>query len=500
MLDRGIAKVTIESLNIIAGKSVNPHFLRSFVSNITPNGITNITDTISRSSPPGVPGKVSAHMLSGKVGDMLTISAATEGLVGIANGWDTPRARFILNARVDRNVGASELYLIQGYTDYLGIGNGTLDPNMVFFINSFTVVRSNSYHTPAGYVNQNIVANAANVLVPNSFHQDHGVNKSAYLIRPSDIFTGMQTDALVSGGIGSDSSFGSMGIYDNRSALVLEPHTSTRDNLNPTSYVAKTINSYLEAKNAVDMDGEYHDILSSASSHTLDPSLITNPFFSWLMNHFSTAMPTTSFALKDLMQLDPMLSHKTNTVTNKTVHQISGFDTNNFEYWQTQTQETVAAATIFNSLSSIMIENFVTKIGIVATNMTQGMVNDIRVVDVKTPGNADLTREIGIIINRFEREVINTISMNGLMAYRLSVTLNLFSDSYLTIAFENNPEVNYSYASFSDSLVAPVISSNPTTRTNLNNDFEYMLNSVSNNVYVGSVESKVLNPSDIYGV
>ncbi len=90
----------------------------------------------------------------GIAGQLVSPSAAPHGAIGIANGWDTRRLRFILEYHVQMNTGAYCIYYIQGYTDHPGIimrgPNSKFDDNMLFFINSITAIQRSTINTGLG--------------------------------------------------------------------------------------------------------------------------------------------------------------------------------------------------------------------------------------------------------------------------------------------------------------------------------------------------------------
>ena len=82
------------------------------------------------------------NVVANELSDVISLSKFPQGnkAVGIENGWGTQRFRFLLETEEVSN-GQSIVSYIQGYTSHADVSmSGIIDPRMVFYINSISIM------------------------------------------------------------------------------------------------------------------------------------------------------------------------------------------------------------------------------------------------------------------------------------------------------------------------------------------------------------------------
>lgn len=497
---------TIESLIITDSGSYNDQVIRPHVT--TPNQdslnmfVNNVQSAISRGS------AITPVLLGSNLGNIVSPSTGAENSLEIPNGWSTPRLRFFLKVRITTGMSNPKVAYFQGYSEYSDLSlNGSIDPNMTFFINSFTVIEESNIMTPNGACVMPKVVESSNILPPSmnagspftpknipSYNQITGesniynaVNPLVNYIRPNDIFSSIQVSHL------SDTLGGAT--YDVRS----NPNSfvkSWRSNSNTGSYMSRIINNYVantrDIRARVDI-GAYDDmstVLEQSINSPEEDSLTDNAFFRMLSKaNGASFKAVTHFSLNTLMQMDPDLPHKLRYVKPAGQLMSSLPRAGETEYWTGQTREVMAATMIVNSLSSILFDNMISKVSLVSTNLTVDGSILTTFSEALSLTGLDVSQYLPIITYRLEKEILSTISFNNQDFFKVILDMDLFGFTKISISLSNGPLVPFTTPTFADSLFSPVITSQPALKNNLVKDIEYALDAVTSSI------SRPLHPS-----
>lgn len=479
--------IRVVSLTLNDTGSFGDQVLRTYETRVDGYSINALNESINNSFTTGGSSnyRLNPGSLSSAVGNLISVSAAPKQSIHIDNGWDMNRLRFLLVLELNSSVQRENLYYyFQGYTNHRGIGmGGSLDPNMLFEINSFVVARRVNVQTPMGNTTSTRVADAVSVV--NLTGNDLGRNITT--IRPSDLFANMQTNETVRH-LGDEDVL----VFDNRTTpLVNEPVASSKRNYNPTDYLSTLINSYstgmVTASDAFTDSGVNinraadNSLFGVALSSSRDPLLSNNPFIRALSHINSNPSAVTRFTLRDLADIDPNTTKVINYIdSTKSLRSMQSYA--NYESWGSQTREAVAATMIFNSLSSMMMEMFVMNLSIVSTNSTMNGAPITTVVNANTPDNQNLPRIMEHICARFENEVMWGLSFNNQETFNVEINIDLYGSSAINISFNGDPMTPFQRASFADSLYQPVVCADKFLKDNISNDIETLLT----NVEIGS--------------
>jgi uncharacterized protein YvpB len=459
----------VKSLILHDTGTFNNQVMRPYVTNVTGDSISNIMTSLESNRPQ----RISAEFLSGTVSNILSVSARPESSINIPNGWDTRRFRFILIVEVDFNVGNMQRHFFQGYTDHYGLSLGNkLDQNMRFHINSFINVAVSQVKTPMGLSEMENVVESISMLTNGSQSGYGSVGLSPFsMIRPVDIFTGIESAPYLNAAV-SDT-------YDTRSMMGTGTHRSNRENNLPTNYMAKIFDTFLSTSRASGFTDNYKDVIGASIVNLDEKGIGGNPFIRAISSIYQSAAPVSSFTLTDLMSVDSNANHAISLIEAPARLRNEMAQAGRTEYWEAQTRETVAATIIVNGISAIMMELMVTKIKLTSSNhdITGRMYTAL--VDMKALTSADMSNNADRLVRRFENEIMNDVTFNNQDRYTLRLEVDLFGETVIAISLSGDPEVVYSSPSFSDSLLAPVITSNSSARSDMINDFESILSMAS---------------------
>lgn len=482
--------INIESITLLQTGTYTTPVIRPYITNLTGDTIAGVQNAMANS----YDSKLSPKQLAGKLGGFFSVSVQPEAAVNIPCGWGENRCRFILKARSNRRLGNDIIYYIQGYTDHLGVTpTGSVDPQMMFYINSYVAVEELVMASNAGsYVTERVVKNDS-VLADYSNERGFDPNRQLFQqLRPNDIYSNMQINHL--------SSVGGSTVLDQRSSL-MEPTKSTRSNNNPVDYFSRIINSYIDTSreysgqlgnDAYQKNDQYISILDRSLDTEESSPLYENGFFKLLSKLYGTPSPVNHFNINILLTYDQNVGRKINWI-NTTGRLVSALpNQGQSEHWTVQTREVVAATVILNSLSAIMFDLLISKVRLVSTNMdVTGRMNTV-IYDSRAISSADYSTNLQRLVHRFETEVMFELTFSNQDSYQVEIEIDLFGSSNVNIGFSGHPVVPFIQPTFADSCVTPVLTKNPNVKDNLVNDFETILNMVETE-FVGDSNSATGN-------
>ena len=484
---------TIETFVITDAGNYNNQVIRPHVTvsngDILNQFVHNIQGAVSRQS------KITPTLLGGSLGNIIYPSTTPEPSIAVPNGWGTNRLRFFLKVRIMSAMSNPRIAYFQGYTEYSDQSlSGQIDPNMIFFINSFAVVEESQVDTPNGNFVLPKLIESSNILPPISnapgpfatqqVNPNMGftdIVRPLTYIRPNDVFSSMQVNHI-SENIGGAS-------YDMR----IDPNThikSWKSNNNTGAYMANILNNYIEStvvnRNHTGMHA-YDDmstVLESSINSAEENPLTDNPFLRELAKAYGASFrAVTHFSLKTLLDLDRDLHHKIRYLrpTPKMMTNIP--QAGNSEYWTSQTREVVAATLIMNSLSSILFENMISNVSLVSTNMTVGGQVVTSYSNALSLTGVDASAYLQTIIFRLEKEILSSISFNNEDSFKIVVDMDLFGFTNISLSLSGGPMVPFVAPTFADSLFSPIVTHQPMLKNNLVKDIEFALDSVSSAIH-----------------
>jgi hypothetical protein len=395
---------------------------------------------------------VSPTALSGFAGSILKPAAQPNGNVHIDNGWDTRRFRFMMEFSEQKGFGFGNKQLITGYTDYTG-GNlsGAMDPNMRLYFNNSVTLRDTSVN---GIV-QSTMSSACHILnVQQPQNQTYGnVQLNALSMRPEDAIASMSA-RMVSGG----------DVYDFRTGFFGGPKKSKRSNAVAPNYVSRVMGglhgSFGDPDKAFNKDAA--TMYTHAKNLIHDPNITRDAFITAISSR-TNYMMDGFITYGELCAVFPNADHIAVTSFASQVRR-SGMampTAGDSEYWSTTTTEAVIATTLSHSVTALMMDLMITQCVVIATNETlDGSVY----VELRNPASfaegIDMRPYMVALENRLRTEVLQDISMNNQVNFRIQMMADVIGDTRVTVSFASGPDIEFISPSFCDSLMAPVITNN----------------------------------------
>lgn len=449
----------------------NPMFQRPYETHVTTDIFNNIVQKVEETRG----GEITGSTLAGVASAIVTPTSYHNGEINIPLGWAERRIRFILEAHVTTRFGSEMVFYFQGFTSHLGVtNNGAIDPNMEFYINSFIRITRMQKYTQVGLISRDVITDSANVINGQIIRDNnYSASADAMLMRPQDIFAGMQT-AYIRDAYNYHNN--NQNIHDTRLYLTGSVRSKKSNNL-PCNYVGKIVDSYQASLVNSFSTADTKDAYSQARDYTNEENLNQNEFLVALAR--AKGMPdVTSFKLADLARIDPNVNAVTSYVTlgpaREQLHHAG-----QTSYWGASDRETLVATILSNAVPAIMMECMISKIYFSSTNHDYtGTMNTV-IADVRSLTDTDMTSNYEQFKRRFEREVMYDITYGGQDLYMVTINADLFGDTYITLSIGNGSEVVFNTPSFCDGLMTPVVTTNKDSYYGAINDFDHLMNSIN---------------------
>lgn len=390
----------------------------------------------------------------------------------IPDGWDRPRCRFSMEVEVKKSVGGSETLFIQGFTDHMGMGTtGSIDPNMVMYINSFIRVTYNSVETDYGREYVPVVKDVAQIASGRLLYDSE---RETQLIRPSDTYAHQQRRQMAEGQRFElkDARSRVNGAAD--SVFIKRSHNRALD------YLSETLQSYGNALSYQEMGTTDDDIVCLAQQYLASDieQIKDNPFLRALARQQQIA-DTTCFTLNDLLDLDPKAGSDAKIVGSvldgRGRSQLATRD--NCSRWDDTTLEASWAVQLQNGISSVMMDCFHTGIAFRATNKMSGRV-DVIIADA-TPIAEGMPR---YVFDKMVREIehfLFDLSQAGRIDFDVNFEGNLFDQSCVDLSLFDGREERFWVPSFADAYMSSLFTRRPDHVNRFTDGFKNIVDDIS---------------------
>jgi len=455
----------IKRLIIAETGTYNPMFHRPYTSNAQalPDIIQQIDDVLQETN-----GRLTSTSFQGLSMSIVVPSAQPQGEVTIANGWQEKRCRFILEVDVQQSFGGVATHIFQGFTSHAGVtASGFVDPTMVFYINSFSVLTSTVYTTPVGQqIKSRLIE--SNRVITSDMSQSQYAYQPLYLTRPQDIYGNMEFEQDI---------LNQHEFLDTRSMINRETKLSSRKNDIPSMYLGRLVDNYSEAKVASSYDLNSSNATESARRAVSEHPIVRNPFIMAMNGARNTGVSNT-FNYGDLLELDNYLDPKTRIVLNKGRMLQHSHSHGQTEYWSSVGREAQIASIVSKAIPSIMMDLLFGKISMSVTNNTVNGLFEVIILGHEAIVDADMRQNFDAFKWRVIQEVMLDISYSGQMLISVFVNADIFGETSVNVSVDNMPEVPFNAPTFCDSMSAPVVT-NRELHESFTNDMGYILGLVS---------------------
>lgn len=422
---------------------------------------------------------VSAATLSGISGNIITPSTRPQGAIQIVNGWNTPRARFVMILEINRS-GSKNYQVVSGYTDYVGINfdSKTIDPGMRLHINSVMTLGTNG----TGGVGM-ITDNSHVLFQAPTFIQSMGGFTAPRLntLMPEDVMSHIGFQAI--GGTLAGDGFDGRG--QNAMASVIK---SNRNNSLATTYLDKTINAYANVFASPDAKAaDPYDVTSKARATVRENQVFADPFLQMLRTGANDYSSRGSVSYAELCGLLPGLDSIVGVVDNRTNAQVQGnhnFGTvhaGNFSDWNNHSMDTLFATRLKQAVPTVTMECAMTRMHFKATNMVvDGSECQVEISNVESViPDINLEGPVRRFVDRLKSEILRDLSMHNQITYSLVMNVNTFGDSMIRLSLNGQPATDYCMPSFGDSLDVPVLAPDSMAINSVAHTIDALVNSMN---------------------
>lgn len=471
-------KMTIINLRLYETMGYQDQFLRPNKTTVTGQILNNIDHMLGQYG-----SKIPTQAISRSTSKFMLPSARVETFsdrgtpramdVRIDNGWGEKRFMFIMQVEIETN-GIRNIELVSGYTDradHVVRGNEVfIADDTIFYVNS--VSRIKQMGAP---MIQSAYSVTGGGMGAGTFHDQNTYRMTPMnLIQHADIerIEGLSTVAN-----NPDIRIAGSHVVGNQPVITDRLYSS------PTTMFRRIMQSFtssiMQASNSAMMTAD--DIYTNTRAAVGDPDIFSCRFISNInMNGTSGSV----FEYRRLKDLCPHLEEIVDiSLLDFTVDGRLG------EYWDTSTRETQMALIASTMVSTLMLNMSLTELAFVSTNMMgnngfmpldQPFLTEIRRAlslqsDRLTPNHFDA---IADVINS---ELAEVLSENNEIGYDIEVHAMINQDIQIRIRFENNPWTDYTFPSFADSIISPILTTKADTYRQSISDVGSVMDHVVNN-------------------
>ena len=463
----------VEIVNLLMQRTgtYNQMYQRPFETNVKLNELDAITERVSNSNTT----TVNPTMLSDIASAVLRPSIRPAGEVYIDNGWNTPREKFIMVAKVSYTTGATEYHYIQGYTDQPGVSNNInnlrstspIDTELVFIINSINRIGVNENYINGNKVVNNRIIGSDQIIFEDPYAKD------SWGLRPVDVFTNISGGWLLQGMQAETNE--SYHMIDTRSSLHFNgPSLSKRTNCIPSNYLSSVISEYLYNASSSGYNDREADILEASANGLHEAALASNQVLQYMSKVMNMKF-TNWFKFSDLEKVFPYIHNVINYANMTNEEYSSCHHAGLTERHDIMTREAITAATLAQSIPAIMTSCMINKIVFKATNRDMTGQPIIVIIDFKTLNPATSVQSLEFFKQRFEREIYKSLTYNYVDIVDLDIRCNLYGDTWINVSINGGPMTPFVYPTFCDGLTSPVKTSNSNHLNHVSAEIEMLV-------------------------
>lgn len=404
--------------------------------------------------------------------NVLSLVGREQGIVQIPGGWDTRRMRFMLEIR-ERPVGlgADTTYytIVQGFTSHMGASlQGSIDPNMRFFVNSFVRVQEYLANTPHGPRTFQRVERSGQLLNGQLLMQGTGTAPTLFL-RPADVHGGLQVQ--------TDRNLMSSEVIDFRRQSFGGQNSvfNSHENNTAASYLNRLIQPAAQAAMTSAYGGGHQTPIDRAASSAVanEPQVADSPFLHWL-HRAHHVVNGAHFTMAELADLDPSVGPRVqyNPIAQQYLGAMPSRGTE--ATWTGGEVETIMATKLMNALPGLMWQNF---IGMVAVRMNnklgQGRVSLVadRLQEFTKLALPELKERF---VHDLTEVVARDMSQNNQIGFEVGITGTILGDINIDITIGARQSVRFVAPAFGSGVLNPMFTNDQGTFDRLRNGLGFV--------------------------
>lgn len=426
--------------------------------------------------------------LSSFASQLLCPSVETEGVVNIANGWDTRRLRFVLELEAISASGR-QWYIVTGYTSHSEVSlHGSVDPDMDLFFNNIIRLREAVHVDFDGRrIPTRKLAGSYQLFCVKDDYKDYNTatGLSSYS-RPQPKLS--MTPANILGRLEVESTHGrSRYALDTRSYVGAGTAVSmaTRNNNLSSHYLARTANALDHGIRTARWTGsDNHDLpfdparaFTSARENAMgdEPNPVDDDFVGALTQ---TNYPMTGcISYAEMVRLfGNHLDEICKVVVDDVMAMASnvndlGFNERDTQSWDTRYKETEIASLLVQAVPTLMSECLLARVVFHATNITIDGRDSIEIVDAMSLlQDVDPSDFMNMFMNNFSSYVSRDFTYGGQFGYTLSMECEMMGETRISLSIDNGHRQDFYAPSYCDNLFAPTLTNNNDRMQNVASD------------------------------
>lgn len=489
------------NVTLIQTGTYNPEFFRPYSTSLSRRDVDEIETTMDDNGRRDL----IADDLSGMVGRIMRMksSVSDDDLVDIEEGWDSPRLSFMIEVAEERYNEFSERSMeeivttISGYTNTIDLvetprspyGDVAPAPDMEFFV---TAMHRETRETRRIAANDQIIS-------PAYYRKYNGERRNLYTLRPKDVFN--TEVARENTPIGARPVMAANHIAGN------SPKASRNSNLLPSYYMASSINAILagekQSSGVIDRFGvpmgesrrERSSVYSKAASVAEETAPLAHNSFLYLLKvRTERYSSTNTFFWEDLEELfGREILRTTRYYKNSETVRDSGrvSHAGDCADWDDNTNggyNAILATAIKQAAPGIALMYGIYSCRIDATNIDVYGEDDVIAGSLINVDNVIFTSKLRTLEEEYQRidnfrdqiarHVLRGASMDNEVSYDVHVELDWRGDTFIDVGIDGGEMIEFSTASYTNSLTSPIITNNQDVTRDIATDFQTIVSKI----------------------
>lgn len=314
---------------------------------------------------------LTANALSRSVGSAISMNSRRGRMADIPGGWSEKRLSFIITVLTSDYEGGKQRQVLTGYTDHSGVNflRGTLDEEMVLFVNNSIIIRDTETHSSRGTIYRPRLESSDYVIRGREGRREGhiGYIEGERLIRPHDIFNNIHISEIQRAAGGADK------IMDVRGELGGEIKLGRRRENNAADYLSSVVRTGVMAETSEQrgwnpesqFGGELESRAEVAAGALNSGRIDDNPMFTEFMNEcdFAKRASITLRSFRNCVDWPDTYRGQdvTHIITPKemTHRGYESADRGTYDNWKGADPNTVAMRLIAQSVPSILMTNYI---------------------------------------------------------------------------------------------------------------------------------------------
>lgn len=416
---------------------------------------------------------------------MIRPSAKPTGAVDIVNGWGNTKLRFMAEVEHGGVGGMKTKQILTGYTDHPGYdAHGNIDPNMLLYINNTITIREITRIDAAGHPRISTSVSDSSQVLNGTWDvagAAAGVNP-CYML-PQDIFDGITLEQQM-GGLGTANG---RTVIDVRNTGIEGASKSRRNNNNPAQYMSRILKSYQESFVAADATVDNMDTILRNARKNVAELPIEKDLALATLGYETEFKANQCIRWGELKRFRPDLDNIAVIARHSAASGVPLSVRGQFQNWNGTDNETVAATIIANTLPSIMSDLICTKVHFTATNEVTGGMDPFHIqVDEMRSFSGAVSRQAQFMgfRSRVLHELLMPISHGNRMSVNVGITADFLGDITISISINGGPTTPYSFPTWCDALLPPVLTLSQENRLNISRDFNKIITNLDTRHYL----------------